>query len=304
MHFQRHCRHSYENQSKQTFESIEESANEVRNLSLKDERVLMVEAVNAAVLDCNCGRNVMGKVWKDTFIACLGPDERTEVISLPGGTSFNFGGGTNIKSIEKIKFSCVTGGIKTTITSDVIERDIPLLLSRPEMKKHDFILNMKNDTLEVEDQKVKLDTASSVHYYLPLKQCGVEAEDVCISMDDKSFEEKLKIVTKLHRQSAHPSANNLKALVKNAEHLVDEISHMVGNIYAECETCKRYKKTPPTPVESLPPATRFNKVIAMVLKNFGDVYFLHFIDLFTRFCKNKVITRKISSVIIDSIITE
>ena len=74
MHFQRYCLHSYENQSKQVFESIEESADEVRNLSLKDEHVLMVEAVNAAVLDCTCSRNVIGKVWKDTFIACLGPD--------------------------------------------------------------------------------------------------------------------------------------------------------------------------------------------------------------------------------------
>ena len=78
MHFQRYCLHSYENQSKQAFESIEESANEVRNLSLKDEHVLMVEVVNAAVLDCTCSGNVMGKVWKDTFIACLGPDERDE----------------------------------------------------------------------------------------------------------------------------------------------------------------------------------------------------------------------------------
>ena len=226
------------------------------------------------------------------------------MVSLPGGTSFNFGGGANINLKKKIKFPCVIGGIKTTITSDVVERDIPLLLSKPEMKKHGFILNMKDDRLEVEDQKVKLDTASSVHYYLPLKQCEVEAEDVCISVDDESFEEELKIVTKLHRQSSHPSANNLKALVKNAEHLVDKTSQMVGNISAECETCKRYKKTLPTPVVSLPLATRFNKVVAMDLKNFGDVYFLHFIDLFTRFCKSAVITRKISSVIIDSMITE
>ena len=33
--------HSYENQSKQVFESKENTANEVRNLSLKDEHVLM-----------------------------------------------------------------------------------------------------------------------------------------------------------------------------------------------------------------------------------------------------------------------
>ena len=42
----------------------------------------------------------------------------------------------------------------------------------------------------------------------------------------------------------------------------------------------------------------------MDLKKFGDVYFLHLIDLFTRFCKSKVIMRKTPSVIIDSVITE
>ena len=71
MHFQRDCPQSYENQSKQVFESKKESANEVRNLSPKDEHVLMVKAVNAAVLDCACSSNVMGKVWKGTFMASL-----------------------------------------------------------------------------------------------------------------------------------------------------------------------------------------------------------------------------------------
>ena len=85
------------------------------------------------------------------------------------------------------------------------------------MKKHGFTLNMKDDTLEVEDRKVELDTTSSDHYYLPLKQCEVEVEEVCMSMEDKSFEEKFKIVTKLHRQFAHPSAKNLKALLKTIQ---------------------------------------------------------------------------------------
>ena len=69
----------------------------------------------------------------------------------------------------------------------------------------------------------------------------MEVEEGCMSMEDKSFEERSKIVTKLHRQFAHPSAKNLKALLKNAEHLDDEISQIVDNISAECETCKRYK---------------------------------------------------------------
>ena len=151
----------------------------------------MAEAVNAAVLDCACSRNVMGKVWKDTFIVSLSPDERNEVVSLSGGTSFNFGGGTKIKSIEKIKFPCVIAGTKTTIISDVIERDIPLLLPKPEMKKYGFILNMKDATPEVEHRKFELDRTTSAHHYLPLKQCEVEVEEICMSMEDKSFEEKV-----------------------------------------------------------------------------------------------------------------
>ena len=61
------------------------------------------------------------------------------------------------------------------------------------MKKCGFILNMKNYTLEVEDRKFELGTTSSGHYYLALNQCEVEVEEVCTSMEDKSFEESLKL---------------------------------------------------------------------------------------------------------------
>ena len=153
----------------------------------------MAEAVNAAVLDCVCSRNVMGKVWNDTFIASLSRDERNEVVGLPGGTSFYFGGGTKINLLKKIKCPCVIAGTKTTVISDVVERDIPLLLSKPEMKKHGFILNMKDDTLEAEDRKVELDTISSGHYYLLLQQCGVVVEEVCMSIKDNHLRKSLKL---------------------------------------------------------------------------------------------------------------
>ena len=96
----------------------------------------------------------------------------------------------------------------------------------------------------------------------------MELEEVCMSMEDKLFEKKLKIVTKSHHQFAHPSEKNLKALFKNAEHLDDEISQIVDTISAECETCKRYKKTPLTPVVSLPLATRLMRVNVNFQSNF------------------------------------
>ena len=100
---------------------------------------------------------------KDIFLASLSLDERNDEVSFPGGTSFNFDGGTKINSIEEIKFLCLIAGTITTIISDVVERDIPLLLYKPEMKKHGFILNMEDDALEGEDRRVELDTTSSGH---------------------------------------------------------------------------------------------------------------------------------------------
>ena len=48
----------------------------------------------------------------------------------------------------------------------------------------------------------------------------------------------------------------------------------------------------------MPLANKFNQVIAMDLKHFKDgVYFLHLIDLFSRFSLSQVITRKLPSVI-------
>ena len=109
-----------------------------------------------------------------------------------------------------------------------------------------------------------------------LKQCEIKAQEVCLSIEGKSFEEKQKNIIKLHRKLAHLSTKNLKALS------------------LECEISKMHIKTPLTSVMSLPLATLFNEVIAMDLRKCGGVYFLYLIDPFSRFCKSKVIQRKLS----------
>ena len=67
-------------------------------------------------------------------MASLTRDERKDVVIHPGGTSLNSSGDSKVKSIEKIKGLCTLAGNKAMVTSDVVERDIPSLLSEPEMK--------------------------------------------------------------------------------------------------------------------------------------------------------------------------
>ena len=73
----------------------------------------------------------------------------------------------------------------------------------------------------------------------------------------------------------------------------------------DCEICYRYKKTRPRSVVSLPLARRFDETIAMdlkIVKN-GSLYFIHFIDLFTRFSRAQVIHRKTPETVVNAFTT-
>ena len=99
--------------------------------------------------------------------------------------------------------------------------------------------------------------------------------------------EKRKKIEKLHQQFGHPTSKRLIQLLKDAG-VEDEIC----NVYAEevsdaCEICMKYKKTPSRPVVSVNMAKEFNEVVAIDLKEYkkGDIYFLHMVDMATRFSK-------------------
>ena len=56
--------------------------------------------------------------------------DKNEVKVLDGGTGVKFGGESIVQSLGKYVFPCYIAGEKTTITADVVDRDIPLLSQR------------------------------------------------------------------------------------------------------------------------------------------------------------------------------
>lgn len=51
---------------------------------------------------------------------------------LPGETTFKFGAGGKIQSDEGMEIPCIISGQKITLRKEVVDNDIPLLLSKPE----------------------------------------------------------------------------------------------------------------------------------------------------------------------------
>ena len=120
-------------------------------------------------------------------------------------------------------------------------------------------------------QSIELDTISPGHYYIPLKECEINIENVHLVTELKTLQEKENVLKKLHRQFGHPSAQSLKAVLRNAEAIDKECVKIIDHINKTCEVCLRFKKTPSKPVVSLPLATQFNEVVAMDLKTLVHV---------------------------------
>lgn len=54
---------------------------------------------------------------------------------ISGATAFKFGRGSKIQSFEEMDIPHVIRGLKTTLRTEVMESDIPWLLSKPDMKR-------------------------------------------------------------------------------------------------------------------------------------------------------------------------
>jgi len=116
-----------------------------------------------------------------------------------------------------------------------------------------------------------------------------------------SIRDNKKIALKLHKQFGHPSTEKLVKLVRDAGMEDSSLEKCIADVVRDCEVCCRYKKPRPSPVVSIPLATKFNELVALDLKACGKVHFLVMVDHATRFCAAVVINNKKAETIVKGI---
>lgn len=300
-HLMKQCPHSYENMSKR---SVEKAVLFTGN-KVQETLILLNESANSAVLDSACTSTVAGETWMNCYMDSLDLNVRDKVVEQPSDTLFKFGGGTVLQSTKQVIFPCVIAGTECEIKADVVKSDIPLLLSKDSMKNAKVKLDLENDSASIFGKDVQLQCTSSGHYCVPIDQINVSVKDTTSALiATRQSNSKDEIIDKLHKQFAHPSAKRLKSLLKDAGGYTEEHLECVDRVTDNCDVCKRYKKTPARPVVSLPLATEFNEVVAVDLKEWKpNVYFLHLVDVATRFSLAAVVKKKTPEVITEKIMT-
>ena len=271
--------------------------------------VLMTElrkdAENCAVLDSACTSTVCGRKWLDRYLSSLSPQEREGALRKEQSTErFRFGGGEVLKSEGRFNLPAILAGKRVTIVTDVVDSDIPLLLSLDTMKRAEVKLFTSDDSAEIFGVKVSLNFTTSGHYCVSLRG----EEKVPVSTLQEAFKveirgnegEMMKKLRHLHRQFGHPCTNKLVVLLKNANAWESKFQKMLEEIYKECETCKIYKRGVQKPVVSLPIAQKFNQVVTMDLKKWKSWWIIYFIDAFSRLCVARRIRNKQPSSVVQA----
>ena len=272
---------------------------------------LLNDSMYCAILDTACSSTVCGTEWLTSFLQTLTPEERATVEEVESDAKFKFGDGVTYKSLKKVVIPVKIAGLNERLGTDVVDCFIPLLLSKKAMKRGEMKINLVNDTASIRGRQIKLKCTSSGHYCIPLQDNVIirkkkkEIEEVMMTLGENRSDKEKKI-GKLHHQFGHPSARRLILLFKDAGIDDKETNAIADKFTNSCETCVKYSKTPSRPVVSMNMAREVNDIVTLDLKEFekGKIYFLHMIDMASRFSRSCVIKSKEPNVIVESVITQ
>lgn len=271
---------------------------------------LLRETLGMGVLDSACTKTVCGMTWKNAYLDQLSEEDRSLVKEVPVNTRFRFGDGVECVSTSLVTLPVVIGNVKGAIETNVVDNEIPLLLSRKSMKSAGCNLDFTNDTATMLGQSIKLVSTDAGHYCIPLSKYTLNpVTNTAVilhttSLDGLSVTQKREKALKLHKQFSHASKDKLCKLVKESKGFCDpEFLEILSKCCDDCELCQKFKKPPLRPVVGMPLANDFNQVVCMDLKEHvhNKSWVLHLIDAFSRYSAACIVTSKTQEEIMNKI---
>ena len=217
-----------------------------------------------ALIDTGCQKSCAGQAWFDTYKENLSQSERAMILEQVGNSSYKFGGAGIYRSQKLVIAPVYVGGARKVIKFDVVQTDIPLLLSLKMMQK----LKMNILCREHEDNMAKVgDTTFKLHFseghlYIPLGKAASKASvlfkeepgnnNIVFLATGNIFTQGKEVeqIRKIHIGAGHAPLHKMRTLLKEAGQWTDKIKELVSGVLQECnvrrcrETGELQKKDP------------------------------------------------------------
>ena len=298
MHWASECPHRNQNSTPIKKEERTEVILKVDSVMIDDDQLVYLarDSKNLALIDSGASKTVCGKKWFEIYENSLEPHERDKIREERNCSQFKFGDSEPVMSDIVKVIPTKLCGKDVLIKANIVENDVPLLISRHTLSEAKASLNFEHGILEIQGQSQKLIMTPSGHLAVPVARTEFDLE---ANINVVFLEEEIgtevdykKVAMKLHRYFAHAGAERLKKFVNKSGYLKKkEICKEIEKL--ECEICKKHGREAPKPKTCLPLADRFNQTVALDLK-FLDTkeIILHCIDLLTRFSVAVIIKNK------------
>ena len=108
---------------------------------------LLAKTFNIAIKDSNSTKTVCREVWLQYYSDSLSNSEKGKKNIDKFNNSFKFCSSIIIRSNRLVTIPVFIGDIQAKLTADVIDYEIPLLLSKDPMKMANAMTDFKNDKM-------------------------------------------------------------------------------------------------------------------------------------------------------------
>ena len=213
---------------------------------------LVYDTLACAVIDSGCTKTVVGRNWINLYRDTLEEDQLKMMTSERCATPFRFGDGVEVMSFEKVKIPGCIGRKRVLIEANIVNKDLPLLLSKASLKKAGAMLDFKNDKIVFDNESVDLCETKSKHYCVPLcikRRLFIGDKKPCLvltlteeTMFERDPQEIKKKVENLHKQLSHPHKEDLKSLLKSKGFSREDFMQAIDNVSENCAICVSYKQ--------------------------------------------------------------
>ena len=141
---------------------------------------LIGETLSMTIIDSGCTKPVCDQVWLDCYLQSLSNEDQQSVRKEKSETSFRFGNGKIFKSIKHVILPTFIADKNVLLSTEVIENDIPLLLSKEAMKKVKTYIDFSEDKIIVFDEEAPVKFSTSGHYCITAGKMNKENENIFV----------------------------------------------------------------------------------------------------------------------------
>ena len=133
-----------------------------------------MDSGNCAILNSACSSTVCRKKWLNNYIDSLDQSDKRNIQQTGSRRMFLFGGGNKLRSDGEFCLPAEIAGKEVRIKTDVVQSDIPLLLSRKSMKTAGVKMDLENEPATIFGKEVTLNLTASGHYSVSINRSRKE----------------------------------------------------------------------------------------------------------------------------------